>query len=334
MILVTGANGMLGRAVVRQLRDQGQQIRGFDLQTNPDKTVESVVGDIRNRQEIQRACIGVTGVIHTASLVDLHLGEPSRLYDINVRGTENLIAACRANEITRLVYMSSAEVISGATPLRHVTESVSYPNPHLTYYGVTKESAERRVLNANDAQLATCAFRTYGLFGEGDRNFLGFAIKKARGKQIPIIGDGKALTNVVYAGNIAHALILGLNQLEIGNPISGQVFHITDHAPENVQHFVVSLLTSLGFNQAKYGLPLRMAKSIARVSEWLYRLTRAERFAHPPLTTHQLLLATQDYYLDDSKARNLLSYTPKFTRQEAVARTQAWLINKSGQSSE
>lgn len=325
MILVTGINGMLGNAVLDQLLERGTRVRGFDLHAHPNPQVESIVGDIRNLSDVRLACDGVEGVIHLASLVDLHLGQPPRLYDINVTGVENLIAACREKQVPRLVYMSSAEVISGASPLRNADEETPYPRPHLTYYGITKEGAERRILAANDEQLATCAFRTFGIFGEGDRNFVGYLLKKTPGKQIPLMGDNKGLTNVVYAGNLAHALILALEQLHPGGSIAGNVFHITDHEPQSVQDFMLELLEPAGYKEANFHVNFRLAMFIARLLEFGYRLTKAERLAYPLFTRHQLLLGTRDYYLDSSKARNKLGYSPRFDRAEAIASTQTWL---------
>ncbi|MEM7130370.1 MAG: NAD-dependent epimerase/dehydratase family protein [Chloroflexota bacterium] len=325
MILVTGGNGMLGRAVVEQLLEQGEPVRVFDLATHSNPEVDSFVGDIRNLAEIRQACTGAAGVIHTASLVDLHLGKPQRLYDINVLGVENLLAACLEKNVPKLVYMSTAEVISGAEPLRHVDESIPYPVPHLTYYGVTKEAAERLILAANDDALATCAIRTFGIFGEGDRNFVGRAIEKVQGKQIPQLGRNQGITDIVYAGNVAHGLISALFQLEVGNRISGHVFHLTDHAPQSMQDFLIDLLGPLGYSRSAITIPIGILKLMARLFELPYHLTKAERLADPLMTHHQILLATQDYYLNSCKACKHLGYTPRFTRHEAVARMQRWL---------
>ena len=324
MILVTGGSGMLGSAVVEQLLEQGEAVRVFDLIPHASALVESVVGDIRNPEEIRRACVGVDGVIHVASLVDLHLGEPQRMYDINVGGVGNLIAACRAEQIRKLVYMSSAEVISADTALYNVDEQTPYADPHLTYYGVTKEAAERAVLTANDDRLATCAFRSFGMFGEGDQNFIGRAISKSSGKAIPLI-ETDGVSDVLYAGNMAHALITALSQLEIGSAASGQAFHVTDHAPQRVQDFILEVLSPFGYTRSKQTISFKVAKMLAALFELPYHLTKLERFATPRLTRHQLLLGTQDYSLDSNKIRTVLKYEPRFTRTEAIERTQRWL---------
>ena len=328
MILVTGGNGMLGRAAVEQLLARGDAVRSFDLAAHPNPAVDSVVGDIRNLADLRLACTGVHGVIHTASLVDLHLGQPERLHEINVAGVEKLITACRENKVRRLVYMSSAEVISGASPLRNAGEDAPYPRPHLTYYGNTKEAAERLVIEANDGEFATCAFRTFGIFGEGDRNFVARAMALAPQNHVPLIGANRGLTNVAYSGNIAHALILGLSQMEIENPVSGQIFHVTDHEAESIQDFLIAILAPLGYRRLTWSIPFSAVMIMARLLSLPYRFTKAERFANPPLTRHQLLLATQDYYLDDRKARSLLGYTPQFERSVAMKRTRAWLVQQ------
>ena len=119
MILVTGGTGMLGHAVVDQLLERGETVRNFSTDSHPNPHVQSFVGDIRNYAHIREACEGVDGVIHTASLVDLHVGQPDILREINVGGVENLIRACKEMKVRRVSHMSSAETISGFTPLRN-----------------------------------------------------------------------------------------------------------------------------------------------------------------------------------------------------------------------
>lgn len=328
MILVTGGNGMLGGAIVEQLLEQGHQVRSFDLQAHTNPLVHSVVGDIRNPAEVVDACANVEGVIHTASLVDLHLGRPKRLYEINVTGVENLIAACRTNSVKKMLHMSSAEVICGAKPLLNADESTPYPHPHLTYYGVTKEAGERLVLDANDDQLATCVFRTFGIFGEKDRNFLARAIEQISSKKVSQIGLNDGITNTVYAGNVAHAFMLGLSQLAVGKSIAGQGFHITDHPPQTFREFFLDVMEPFGYGPSSITIPRLPLFGVAALLALPYKLTRAERFAYPALTRHQLLLGTCDYYLESSKAYELLGYQPRFERAEAIARTQEWLATE------
>lgn len=123
---VTGGLGLLGQAVVGCLIDRGHTPviidrsvttarssgRSSDRSRYEPGEVEQIKADICSKEQITEACEGLDGVIHTASLIDLHLGRPTSLYDVNVTGAKNVVLACRDNGIQKLVHMSSAEAIT------------------------------------------------------------------------------------------------------------------------------------------------------------------------------------------------------------------------------
>ena len=326
---VTGGNGLLGRAVVAEVANRGHDPVSLDLRTSSDHgKIEQRVTDIRQPEQVEAGFAELDAVIHTASLIDLHLGEPDSLRDVNVVGAQNVIDACRTNGIDRLVHMSSAEAISGAQPLRGVTEAdATYPNPHLTYYGVTKQAGEELVLDAADDSLGTCAMRTYGLFGPGDNTVIPLFLDSVPGKLVVVMQDQSARTDVVHAPNLAHSLVLAAEQLTPDASWSGTPFHITDGETVNAQQFLSSLVEPLGYKLVdKVAIPRSVLNGMARLYKARYDRTGSERFARPPLTDHKLRLALDDYYLDSSKARTVLGYEPPVSRADAIEATQEWLV--------
>ena len=97
-------------------------------------------------------------------------GDPKVYEATNVRGTENVIAACREHDVNRLVFTSSPSVISSPTGEDHagVDESLPYPNSYLAHYPRTKAAAERIVLATNGESLRTTALRPHLIIGAGD----------------------------------------------------------------------------------------------------------------------------------------------------------------------
>ena len=96
--LVTGAGGFLGRYLVEQLVARGDSVRGFSRQAYPalDRLgVASVRGDIRDPAAVRAAVAGVDVVYHTAAVPGVW-GTWELFYSVNVRGTENVIAACQS----------------------------------------------------------------------------------------------------------------------------------------------------------------------------------------------------------------------------------------------
>ena len=245
---------MLGSAVVRQATERGHAVIAVDRQFSDrarslwgDRRPAEHTADMTDGRALASALASADSVIHTASLVDLHLGRPAELYDTNVTGVEKLIEACRSTGVARLVHMSSAEAITGTTPLHGVTEAdATSPEQQLPYYGETKRAGEELALAAADGDLGTCAFRTYGLFGEGDNNVVPLYRSKLVANTAMVIGDGTARTDVVYAGNLAYALVLAAEQISPDSPWSGTPFHVTDGQPVHIQSFLAELLQPLG----------------------------------------------------------------------------------------
>jgi hypothetical protein len=92
--LVIGA-GLVGRSLVAYLLEKGETVRVFDLAPCTGLRAETMTGDVRNPQDVARACAGVDTVYHTASMVSQGLGEVSGMYAVNVTGTQHVIAACQ-----------------------------------------------------------------------------------------------------------------------------------------------------------------------------------------------------------------------------------------------
>ncbi len=130
---------------------------------------------------------------------------------VNVTGTRNIVAACQACKVKKLVSTSSASVVFDGRTLSMVDESHPYALKPMDYYTRTKIEGEKLVLAANGvAGVATCALRPSGIFGEGDPLFVPTVAKQAeRGKTKYIIGDGSNRMDFTYVGNVAQVCQTG-----------------------------------------------------------------------------------------------------------------------------
>jgi dihydroflavonol-4-reductase len=111
--LVTGATGFIGWHVAKLLAEQGHRVRAL-TRSKPirDLDVETVAGDLRDRESLQRACRDCGVAFHVAADYRLWSANPQELYDSNVAGTENLLAAAREAGVERVVYTSTIGTIS------------------------------------------------------------------------------------------------------------------------------------------------------------------------------------------------------------------------------
>ena len=120
---------------------------------------------------VARAVEGCDAVFHVAAKAGIW-GPESEYRRSNVDGTRNVIDACRAHGVRKLIYTSSPSVIFSGKDLEGVDESIPYPDHYEAAYPRTKAEAERLVRQANDATLATVVLRPHLIWGPGDNNIL------------------------------------------------------------------------------------------------------------------------------------------------------------------
>ena len=119
--LVTGASGLLGSNVVRELLSRGEAVRvlvreGSDLCTLQGLPVELFYGDVLDDPEkLVEACIGCDYVIHSAGKIAGHQTKFSDFADINITGTQNIVHAAESAGIKRMVYVGSNCVFGGGS---------------------------------------------------------------------------------------------------------------------------------------------------------------------------------------------------------------------------
>lgn len=110
LVLVTGAAGLLGRHITRELVSAGYKVRGFDLRAAPD-TDDWVIGDVTDAATVARAVEGAGLVIHAAARANIWQGTGTEIMQTNVMGTWQVFEAARLAGVPRVVFCSSDSVI-------------------------------------------------------------------------------------------------------------------------------------------------------------------------------------------------------------------------------
>ena len=129
--LITGANGFVGSAVMRELLAAGHKVRALvrpqsDRRNLQGLPVEIVEGDLRDRDSLRCAVKGCDNLFHVAADYRLWIPEPDIMYDTNVRGTQELILAAADAGMKRIVYTSSVATLGlpqDGTPATEETPS-------------------------------------------------------------------------------------------------------------------------------------------------------------------------------------------------------------------
>lgn len=323
--LVTGGGGFLGRYIVEQLRDRGDRVTVFARGSYPalreiDATL--VRGDLRDAAAVHDACRGMDIVYHVAAKAGLW-GPWRAFYDVNVRGTEHVIAACRRHGVPKLVFTSSPSVIFDGTSQEGVDESVPYPDHYESVYPHTKALAEQRVLAANSPDLLTVSLRPHLIWGPRDTHLLPNLLSRARKGQIPQVGDGTNLVDLTYVEDVARAHLLAADALAPGSPVAGGVYFISQDEPVRLWPWINQLLTALDIPAIRRRISLPVARAIGAALEAAYRILPLP--GEPRLTRFLASELAQSHYYDISRARRDLGYAPRFTMAAAQERTVAYL---------
>jgi len=226
-VLVTGAGGMVGRAVAEHCRKIGDDTFAFDhteLEISNSETVRTAFA--RARPEVVINCAAWTDV-------DGCEGDAQRAYETNAFGPEVLGAHCRQIGAS-FVSISTDYVFDGGK--EGFYDQRDDPNP-ISIYGAAKLDGERR---AQAACARTMIIRTGFIFGAGGRNFLSTVIERCRtGAQLSAIGDSYGTPT--YAPDLARRL-RELAELDLPG-----IYHVVNDGPgASYQEFAVAALALAG----------------------------------------------------------------------------------------
>lgn len=320
-VLVTGGSGFLGRYLVEQLLERGDQVRV--LCRHPDPALEAlgvdvVQGDVADKAAVLLATCGVERVFHVAAKVGFW-GRYADFHRTNVTGTRHVIDACLDNGVQRLIYTSSPSVTMNNVDIHNGDESLPYPAHYHSHYSATKAEAERYVLAANGRNgLVTTAIRPHLILGPRDNHLIPRLLDKARRGRLRQIGPGTNKVSVVYVENAAHAHLLAADSDNVG----GKAYFINEAEPLLLWPWINSMLVRLDLKPARRKVPFTLAFQAGRVFEWLHRLLP---FLGEPLVTRFLAAELyRNHYFSTRNAEQDFGYHPRVNFADAEAITLDW----------
>ena len=331
-ILVTGGGGFLGTALCRALRQRGETVTSFQRTFSPaleQMGVRQVLGDLADGAAVSRACQGQQVVLHNAAKAGAW-GSYQSYFDANVRGTDNVIQACRAHGIGRIVYTSTPSVThSGRTPVEGGNEvNTPYGHGFKAAYPITKLVAEKQMLAANDASLATVALRPRLIWGVGDNQLLPRLVERARAGRLRFIDGGNNRMDTTYIDNAAQAHLDALDHLQPGAACAGKAYFISNGEPLPAREIVNSLLRAAGAPQVDKSIPYPLAYGAGAVLEAAWGLFRLG--GEPPMTRFLAEQLSTPHWYDISAAQRDFGYRPRVSIAEGLQRMSVWWAGHRG----
>ncbi len=328
-ILVTGGGGFLGQALCRGLVERGHMVSSFNRGHYPPLDalgVRQLRGDLADRDAVVAAAKGCEAIFHNAAKAGAW-GSRDSYHRANVLGTDNVLAACRAHGIDRLVYTSTPSVTHRAThPVAGGTaDEVPYGEHVKAPYASTKILAEKAVLAANGATLATVALRPRLIWGPGDAQLLPRLAQRARAGRLRLVGDGSNLIDTTYIDNAAQAHFDAFDHLAPGAACAGRAYFISNGEPRPAREIVNALLAAAGAPPVTKTLPFGVAYAIGAACEAAWTLLPLA--GEPPLTRFLAEQLATTHWYDMAPATRDFGYVPRVTIAEGLARLAASCIS-------
>lgn len=308
-VLVSGANGFVGRVLTSTL-----ELRGYKVYSAVRTTIgtihanDRVVGSITRSTDWSGPLKNVDVVVHLAARVHvMHENAISPLEEfrkVNVEGTEHLARSAAAAGVKRLVYVSSIKV-NGEETLRGVAFNELDESAPQDPYGISKWEAELALHRvAKETGLEVVIVRPPLVYGAGVKgNFV--QMLKVLAKRVPLpFASVVNQRSLVYVGNLVDALIVCATH----PAATGQTYLVSDG--EDVS--TPDLLRHLGFAM---GRPARLFSFPPKFLIWAAAsVGKAE----------QLKRLTGSLQVDSGKIRRELNWTPPYSLQQGLQATAEW----------
>jgi nucleoside-diphosphate-sugar epimerase len=318
-VLVTGASGFLGSHVAEELVRERIQVRCLVRKTSKLdhlKTlhgVELVYGSVEDAASLADVTRDVDAVVHAAGLVKAK--HPDEFVEINVRGTENLLAAVRDAKnpnFKRFVLVSSLAAVGPSYDGKPVDPSATSP---VTHYGRSKQKAEEAVRDAAD--VPSVILRPPMIYGPRDNESFAFFRTVSRG-MLPKLGDGSNTMSVIYASDAARACIRAIH----ANVPTGSAYFIDDGRIYVWRDMLDDIERALGKKALmRFGVPFPMLRIAATASEAMGKLTgKAVMLTRDKVNE----LSAPHWVCDSSETRNALRWHPEVDWAEGTRRAAEW----------
>ena len=318
-VLVTGASGFIGAAVVRSLLARGERVRvllrpASDRRNIEGLAVETSLGSLEDPDSLAAAVAGCRFLFHVAADYRLWVPDPEAMYRTNVEGTEQLMRAALAAGVERIVYTSSVAVIGLGDngPADETTPSCE--EEMIGPYKRSKFLAEERV-RALVAQEGLPAVIVNPSTPIGPRDVkptpTGRVIIEAATGRVPAFVDTGL--NVVHVDDVAAGHLLALEKGVVGER------YILGGANMSLAKILAIVAVASGRKAPSVKLPITPLVPVALLAEGVAQVTGREPF----VTRDGLRMARHKMWYSSEKAKRTLGYAPRPARQ-AIVEAVAW----------
>jgi nucleoside-diphosphate-sugar epimerase len=256
-VLVTGSNGMIGRALVTQMQADGEEVLG-SVRSNPQED-QVAVGDLHEATDWSPALIGCHAVIHTAALVhQIHSNtteNAAEYFRVNTSGTLNLARQAARDGVKRFVFISSIKAM-GESGCFH-SDDACFPQDA---YGASKREAELGLQRlSSETGLEIVVLRAPLVYGPGvGGNFLRLIQLVERGIPLPF-GLVRNARSLIGLRNLVDAIVVCSRH----PAAAGKIFLVSDGEPVSTPELIRGIASALNRNAHLLPVPVLLLSAAA-----------------------------------------------------------------------
>lgn len=317
-ILVTGATGFLGGALVRKLDRNGVHVvatgrnrEKLDKLPLPDRHRLATDLNALDPADILSRFDGLSAIIHCAALSS-PWGRHADFHAANVTATERIIALAKALKVGHFVLVSTPAVYFRFEDQLGVAEDMALPEP-VNAYARTKGIAEKKLAASG---LPYTIVRPRGIYGAGDTALLPRLLRAANAGPLPRFRQARAMTDITHVDDVVDAICA---IVERRDEALGRVFNISGGEALPIRQIVERVGAANSIEIRWRDLPVKPVLAAVRLNEFLAGL-RPKR-PEPRVTAYGLGIFAFSQTLDLSNARHRLGWRPKVTFEEGLERT-------------
>jgi nucleoside-diphosphate-sugar epimerase len=309
-ILITGANGFIGKALMDYYKKNGVSVVGVDLQGNGDDVHQA---DIANPETFAELLENCSVVIHTAALVSNAMSDVD-MWRVNVLATSKLINAAQKHQVKRFVQISSI-VAFGNKAKGELNED--YPvHADGGSYVLTKLASEHTVLAAQtQGNIEVVIIRPGDVYGPGSRPWIILPLEMLKKNQFMLPAKGKGYFRPLYIDDLIRGIALAASS----DKVAGQILILSCKGYVTTKEFFKHHCSWLG-NKGPMTVPTSVALVLSYIVTGVSKLFGKANEASPA-SIYQL--NTQSWFCID-KAERLLGWKPEVTLTEGMKRSREW----------
>lgn len=316
---MTGATGFAGGHLVRRLRQNGHRVRALvrsdsiaKVRPLLDLGIEVVQGDITRAADVDRAAEGAWKIFHVAAVYRTAGHPDEHYYDVNLGGTENVMAAALRQGVERVVHCSTVGVHGDVHDVPSTEESPLNPGD---IYQKTKLAGEQAARDAGARGLPVAVVRPGAIYGPGDLRLLKL-FRTVHNGSFLMFGSGETFYHLVYIDDLIDGMLLCAERPEA----LGEVFILAGPRYLKLDEMVALVADAVGVSAPRGHLPMWPLMAAAAACEAVCRPFNLE----PPLHRRRADFFRKNRAFSCEKARRVLGYEPRIDPSEGIRRTAQW----------